>query len=215
MNQTFSIIRFGRYLKFCFLRSRLAIVLPIFAIVAATLSVFHNAKYNLFVLVWGMAIVMVFPSSIFTIKKEGNDVITTDGTREMLLHPVSTIEKYIAQIIIALMMPAMAFGFHAAASALGLNGVSSVVADGFFPGTMAAALLFVGLSKLLANIQFKTSRGDVSNVGFFALFFAAAVFDPINFWQNLSLTVSAAIFAAGLAVLCLDFCIFKHRNIKF
>ena len=215
MNQTFSIIRFGRYLKFCFLRSRLAVVLPIFALVAATLSVFHNAKYNLIVIVCGMLIVMGFPSSIFTMKREGNDVLSTDGSREMLLHPVSAIEKYLAQILIALMVPATAFGLHAVAFALGLNGVSSVVADGFLPGTMAIALLIAGLSMLLSNFQFRTSRGDVSNVGFFAVIFVGAAFEPINFLLNLPLTASVAIFATGLAVLCLNFCLFKHRSIKY
>lgn len=202
-------------MKFCLLRSRLAYVIPAMALIAATFSVLHNARYCFLLMTCGMVVVMAVPSAIFTMKKEGNGVVSTDGSREMMLHPASVFEKILAQALIALMVLALAFGLHAAAFALGLNGVSSVAADGFEPGTLAIMLLFVWLAALISNIQFKTSRGDVSNVGFFTVVFSGAVIQIAFFGPQMTMMATAIIFAAGLVALCLHYFAFKHRNIKY
>ena len=212
MNQTFSINRFGRYMKFCLLRSRLVIWGSTTALAAGAFSILHNVKFATFALFIVM-IVAVIPAAIFTMRKSGNTV-PSDGSREMMLHPVSTVEKFVAQMLIIFAVPAIAFAIHAVAYGLGLNGVSSIVADGFDAGTMSVILLIVSLAALVSNFQYKWN-GMVTNFSILFYGFGGVPMSLAEETQQYPPQTAVIIFAVALVVLCLHFFFFKHRTAKY
>ena len=199
-------------MKFCLLRSRLVIWGSATALAAGAFSILHNVKFTTFALFIGM-IVSVIPSAIFTMRKSGN-TIPSDGSREMMLHPASTIEKFVAQMLIMIAMPAIAFAIHAAAYGLGLNGVSSITADGFGAGTMSFILLIASLAALVSNFQYKLNEA-VMNLGFIFCCMGGIPMSLAEETQQYPPQTAVIIFAATLVVLCLHFFFFKHRTVKY
>ena len=199
-------------MQFCLLRSRLVIWGSATALAAGAFSILHNVKFTTFALFIGM-IVSVIPSAIFSMKKSGN-TIPSDGSREMILHPASTVEKFVAQMLIMLAMPALAFVIHAAAYGLGLNGVSSITADGFSAGTMSVILLIASIAALVSNFQYKWN-GAVMNFSFIFCCLGGVPMSLAEEMQHYPQQTAVIIFAAALVVLCLHFFFFKYRTAKY
>ena len=139
MNQTFNIKRFLRYTRFVLSMNRwyYGVLLVLFTIPATVLSLCGVADW----LVAGLVGAATFCLSIVPTY----DLTALTGWERQLTVPSSWLEKLIVEIVARYWVLIVPFCIHAFGCALGLNGISTVFADGFSVETFAIVLLWTSL----------------------------------------------------------------------
>lgn len=139
MNQTFNLKRFLRYTRFILSMNRwyYGVLLVLFTIPATVLSLCRVAEW----LVAGLVGAATFCLSIVPTY----DLTALTGWERQLTVPSSWLEKLIVEIVARYWVLIVPFCIHAFGCALGLNGISTVFADGFSVETFAIVLLWTPL----------------------------------------------------------------------
>ena len=124
MNQTFNLKRFLRYTRFILAMNRwyYGVLLVLFTIPATVLSLCGVADW----LVAGLVGAATFCLSIVPTY----DLTALTGWERQLTVPSSWLEKLIVEIVARYWVLIVPFCIHAFGCALGLNGISTVFADG-------------------------------------------------------------------------------------
>ena len=215
MNQTFSIKRFLQYLRFCLTYNSALILMCALLMALSTLFSLTGAhKWVVFVY---MAMIMILNCMFLPMHTKTINAFNV-WTIEFLV-PASLLEKYVAKNLLAVLMLLIPFGTHAAACAFGFNGITHYFADGFELGTIANGLflvwLFPAFWKLISwaspFILHDTFNGQV----FLLLIFNLFCFLNLTFYDSVSqypVTKSAIFFAVAIALLIIDYFIYKKND---
>lgn len=210
MNQTFSIKRFLQYLRFCLTYNPGLILFCVILLALSILCSLTGAHKYVVVLYMVMMLVLNY---LFTPANAKN--VNINYIVEFSI-PASLLEKYLAKNLLAVLMFLIPFGIHAAACAYGFNGITHYFADGFELGTIAYGLFLVWLFPAVWQlITWGTTfvLHDTYNeprffLGIFLLFNFAFWVSYVNICQY-SVTKSAIFFAVAIALLIIDYFIYK------
>ena len=210
MNQTFSIKRFSQYLRFCLTYNLGFILMCVSLMALSTLDSLTGAHNYVVVLYMVMMLVLNY---LFTPANAKN--VNINYIVEFSI-PASLLEKYLAKNLLAVLMFLIPFGIHAAACAYGFNGITHYFADGFELGTIAYGLFLVWLFPAVWRlitwgatfILHDTYNEPRFFLGIFLLFNFAFWVSYVNICQY-SVTKSAIFFAVAIALLIIDYFIYK------
>ena len=210
MNQTFSIKRFSQYLRFCLTYNLGFILMCVSLMALSTLDSLTGAHKYVVVLYMVMMLVLNY---LFTPANAKN--VNINYIVEFSI-PASLLEKYLAKNLLAVLMFLIPFGIHAAACAYGFNGITHYFADGFELGTIAYGLFLVWLFPAVWRlitwgatfILHDTYNEPRFFLGIFLLFNFAFWVSYVNICQY-SVTKSAIFFAVAIALLIIDYFIYK------
>lgn len=216
MNQTFNIKRFLQYLRFCLTYNLGFILMCVSLMAISTLDSLTGAhKYVVFVY---MAMLAILEYMFAPLYAKNIDVFSGCKTIEFLV-PASLLEKYVAKNLLAVLVLLIPFGIHSAACAFGFNGITHYFADGFELGTIAYGLFLVWLFPAVWRlitwgatfILHDTYNEPRFFLGIFLLFNFAFWVSYVNICQY-SVTKSAIFFAVAIALLIIDYFIYKKTD---
>ena len=213
MNQTFSIKRFSQYLRFCLTYNLGFILMCVSLMALSTLDSLTGAHKYVVVLYMVMMLVLNY---LFTPANAKN--VNINYIVEFSI-PASLLEKYLAKNLLAVLMFLIPFGIHAEACAYGFNGITHYFADGFELGTIAYGLFLVWLFPAVWRlitwgatfILHDTYNEPRFFLGIFLLFNFAFWVSYVNICQY-SVTKSAIFFAVAIALLIIDYFIYKKTD---
>jgi hypothetical protein len=164
-----------------------------------------------------MAMIMVLEYMFAPMYAKNINVFSGCKTIEFLVS-ASLLEKYVAKNLLAVLMLLIPFGIHAAACAYGFNGITRYFADGFELGTIANGLfmvwLFPAFWKLISwGATFVLH--DTLNVQVFSLVSFLFIYLFLTLYNSVSqypATKSAIFFAVAIALLIIDYFIYKKND---
>lgn len=210
MNQTFNIKRFLRYTRFVLSMNRwyYGVLLVLFTIPATVLSLCGVADW----LVAGLVGAATFCLSIVPTY----DLTALTGWERQLTVPSSWLEKLIVEIVARYWVLIVPFCIHAFGCALGLNGISTVFADGFSVETFAIVLLWTPLyfwiymfhkgrqrNPITGNMNSVTplyAMPMVGSVGFLLMLSWVPLYKESPLANSISLLLGAAFFVAAISM---------------
>ena len=216
MNQTFCIKRFLQYLRFCLTYNPGLILFCVTLLAISTLSSLTGAhKYVVYVY---MAMIAILNCLFWPMYSKSTNVYSGCNTIEFLV-PASLLEKYVAKNLLAVLTLLIPFGIHAVACAFGFNGITHYFADGFELGTIANGLFLVWLLPAVWRLITWGATfilHDTYNEPqfFFGLLFTFC-FLNMGFYDSVcqySVTKSAIFFAVAIALLIIDYFIYKKTD---
>ncbi|MBR5643516.1 MAG: hypothetical protein IKW77_04960 [Salinivirgaceae bacterium] len=208
MNQTFNIKRFLRYTRFVLSMNRwyYGVLLVLFTIPATVLSLYGVADW----LVAGLVGAATFCLSIVPTY----DLTALTGWERQLTVPSSWLEKLIVEIVARYWVLIVPFCIHAFGCALGLNGISTVFADGFSVETFAIVLLWTPLyfwiymfhkgrqrNPITGNMNSVTplyAMPMVGSVGFLLMLSWVPLYKESPLANSISLLLGAVFFVAAI-----------------
>ena len=210
MNQTFNLKRFLRYTRFTVSMNRwyYGVLLVLFTIPATVLSLCRVAEW----LVAGLVGAATFCLSIVPTY----DLTVLTGWERQLTVPSSWLEKLIVEIVARYWVLIVPFCIHAFGCALGLNGISTVFADGFSVETFAIVLLWTPLyfwiymfhkgrqrNPITGNMNSVTplyAMPMVGSVGFLLMLSWVPLYKESQLANSISLLLGAAFFVAAISM---------------
>ena len=210
MNQTFNLKRFLRYTRFTVSMNRwyYGVLLVLFTIPATVLSLCGVADW----LVAGLVGAATFCLSIVPTY----DLTALTGWERQLTVPSSWLEKLIVEIVARYWVLIVPFCIHAFGCALGLNGISTVFADGFSVETFAIVLLWTPLyfwiymfhkgrqrNPITGNMNSVTplyAMPMVGSVGFLLMLSWVPLYKESPLANSISLLLGAAFFVAAISM---------------
>ena len=208
MNQTFNIKRFLHYTRFVLSMNRwyYGVLLVLFTIPATVLSLYGVADW----LVAGLVGAATFCLSIVPTY----DLTALTGWERQLTVPSSWLEKLIVEIVARYWVLIVPFCIHAFGCALGLNGISTVFADGFSVETFAIVLLWTSLyfwiymfhkgrqrNPITGNMNSVTplyAMPMVGSVGFLLMLSWVPLYKESPLANSISLLLGAVFFVAAI-----------------
>ena len=215
MNQTFSINRFLQYLRFCLTYNLGLILMCVSFMALSTLDSLTGAHKYVVVLYGVGMLILNYLFTPATAKNVSNNFIVEFSI------PASLLEKYVAKNLLMILTVLIPFGIHAVACAYGFNGITHYFADGFELGTIANGLFmvwlfsaFLGLvlwaSKFILHDTFNAFEPRIFTT--FILLFASLLFATYNSVSQYTVTKSAIFFAVAIALLIIDYFIYKKTD---
>ncbi len=216
MNQTFSIKRFLQYLRFCLTYNPGLILFCVILLALSTLCSLTGAHKYVVSVYMAMIFIMYYMFSPMYAKNI--NVFSVCRSIEFSI-PASLLEKYVAKNLLAVLMLLIPFGIHAAACAYGFNGITHYFADGFELGTIANGLflawLFPAFWQLITwgatFVLHDTYNEPQFFLGIFLLFNSLfwALYNGVS---QYTVTKSAIFFAVAIALLIIDYFIYKKTD---
>lgn len=217
MNQTFCIKRFLQYLRFCLTYNPGLILFCVTLLAISTLSSLTGAhKYVVYVYMAMIAILNCMFMPMYS--KSINNAYSGCKTIEILI-PASLLEKYVVKNLLAVLTLLIPFGIHAVACAFGFNGITHYFADGFELGTIANGLFLVWLLPAVWRLITWGATfilHDTYNEPqfFFGIIIMYSMLSVV-FYDSVSqypVTKSAIFFAVAIALLIIDYFIYKKND---
>lgn len=213
MNQTFSIKRFLQYLRFCLTYNLGLILMCVSFMALSTLDSLTGAHKYVVVLYGVGMLILNYLFTPATAKNVSNNFIVEFSI------PASLLEKYVAKNLLMILTVLIPFGIHAVACAYGFNGITHYFADGFELGTIANGLflawLFPAFWQLITwGATFILHDTYNEPQFFFGLLFTFC-FVNMAFYNSVSqysVTKSAIFFAVAIALLIIDYFIYKKTD---
>ncbi len=210
MNQIFNIKRFLRYSRYIISANRwyYGVWLVFFTIPATVLSLCRVTDW----LVAGLVGAATFCLSIVPTY----ELTKLSGWERQLTVPASWFEKLIVEIATRYWVLIVPFCIHAFGCALGLNGISTVFADGFSVETFAIVLLWTPLyfwiymfhkgrqrNPITGNMNSVTplyAMPMVGSVGFLLMLSWVPLYKESPLANSISLLLGAAFFVAAISM---------------